>query len=337
MESFMRKFPKQIGNPARQVFKHKRQFINFLNQYNGVMTLFYSLYDCSPRGEFVESEIDKVAFDFDDKEESLLELRQIIPKLLEQGWRFSLFFSGDKGFHLYIMCKWSDTLVNRRDILANIQYHVIDTLGIKGYDSTLIGDITQLIRVPNTMHTKSGLYAIPLRTKDIMELSFKEIREKAKQPTHEIFFYGKELINTIDFSKICKRREVTMKPLDTDIEIDNPDYQKIVNKFPPCVRYWLKEAKQKCKNQTRWYYALVCRELGIPDKIADDIAKQHWGEVKDSSGRMSKYDEFRKEKQLFYAKQKARSVIPNCETLYQKKFCPGKCNQYRRNNFPLYY
>ncbi len=336
---FFKYLPKQLAFPQRtKPIDSYSQIIKLINRWNGVKNIYYSVYDCDRYGNFNNAHIDKVVFDFDDGEESLELLRKSVPKLLKLDYKFTIFFSGNKGFHLYVFVKPSEVSKNIKDVLYNIQYHIIQKLNIPEdkVDRHLLGDVARVIRVPNTLHLKSRLYAIPLSVQDLY-LSYKDIRDLARKPRLKIFVYGKTLIDSTEFDYTSRRREVLMPDYSYDfkIEVDDEILQKVFDKLHPCVKLWLIKPKEYCKNETRWYYALYMTHRGIPDEITMSLAEKFWSKVKESNGIRTKFQEFKQEKQLYYAKIK-NQVVPNCETLYERGWCLGKCPYFQRHNFPIY-
>lgn len=120
-----------------------------------------------------------------DLQEALDKLRDLVTTLevrhdvnVNELWYF---FSGSKGFHLYIPSVMFGA-VPSTDIAVYYKRFAQDLLKPMGlaYDSTIY-DIVRLWRVPNTINSKSGLYKVQLSPAEIW-LDMDEITELAKAP-----------------------------------------------------------------------------------------------------------------------------------------------------------
>ena len=343
MKSLIKHWPREIAFPSRlrPIIENDKDFFIKVNNYNGVKNVYFSLYNCDKYSNFDNAIIDKVVYDFDDGEESLSIIKNIIPKLRKDKYKFSIVFSGNKGFHLYVYTLHTDDIINRYHVLYNAHMKIMDRYGltIKDVDPKLIGDLKRIIRCPNTLHLKSRLYAIPLSADDVLSLSYKEIRKMAKRPRMNFFIHGSELFSLEGLDYMPRRDSFETMPdfsYDINLDVDDEQINKIVNSFHPCIKSWLKEPKKLCKNNSRWFFTVYCRDIGLPSIVIDKIAKLFWNSVRDSTGMRTKYQEYKQEKQLFYAAKKQDYLMPSCNFLHQSGFCKGKCKHYKRDGFPIY-
>ncbi len=92
-------------------------------------------------------------------------------------------FSGSKGFHLSIPADLFGGF-EPSDKLPALHKEIITTLcrGYEEYIDTSIYHTVSLIRIENTINSKTGLFSIPLTIDEINSLSIEEIKELAKQP-----------------------------------------------------------------------------------------------------------------------------------------------------------
>lgn len=343
MKSLIQQWPREIAFPERHrpVMENEEQFFKAVNYFNGVKNVYFSLYNCDKFSNFDYCILDKLVYDFDNGSKSLKKLREAVPKLLKHKLKFSLVFSGNKGFHLYVYTHHTEDVHNRYHVLFNAHHKVMELLDLteEDVDPKLIGDVKRIIRCPNTMHLKSRLYAIPLTVEELMEMPYTKIREMASKPRMKFYIYGTELFSLEKLDYTPRRPQFENMPdysYDIKINVDDEKVQKIVDSFHPCVKSWLVEPKDLCKNSSRWFFTVYCRDIGLPLDVIDKIAKAFWSGVKDSTGIRSKYQEYKQEKQLFYATRKQDYLMPSCDTLFKMGFCKGKCKKYKREGFPIY-
>lgn len=345
MKSLIQYWPREVATPLRlrPVIDTSEQFFKMVNYLNGIKNVYFSLYDCDKYSNFDNCIIDKVVYDFDDGKRSLQKIRDTIPLLKKSKLKYSIVFSGNKGFHLYIYTKPDKKIKNRHHVLFNAHHKIMKELNLieeVDVDSKLIGDIKRIIRCPNTMHLKSRLYAIPLTAQEIETFSYRQIREIAQQPRLQFFIHGTKLFNLEGLDYTPKRAQFENIPdynYNINLSADDEQIGKIIEKFHPCIKSWLAEPKNLCKNNSRWFFTVYCRDIGLPASIIDKIAKMFWSGTKDSTGIKSKYQEYKQENQLLYASKKQDYMMPGCSSLFQMGFCKGKCKSYKRDGFPIYH
>lgn len=102
-------------------------------------------------------------------------------------------FSGSKGFHIRIPGELFGGFTASVE-LPEKQKSIVITLteGFEGFDKSIYGT-TRLIRVENTINSKSDLYAIPLTSFELFSLSIDEIKELAKAPRAVAYVDPEEL------------------------------------------------------------------------------------------------------------------------------------------------
>lgn len=156
---------------------------------------YYCVFDLEPRENFIEYEgfqkcaFNQVVVDFDSEElsESLRELQKVVEHLGLSSSEYAVFFSGKKGFHLYIPAQ----VFGLRDV-----EHVSLARGLKNYFTKLIIDLdletldlslytpARKLRAFNSKHQETGLYKIQVPH----HLPLQEILEQAKTPKNSVVF-----------------------------------------------------------------------------------------------------------------------------------------------------
>jgi hypothetical protein len=102
-------------------------------------------------------------------------------------------FSGSKGFHIRIPAELFGGFTASVE-LPEKQKSIVLTLteGFEGFDKSIYGT-TRLIRVDNTINSKSDLYAIPLTSSELFRLNIDEIKELARTPREVVYVDPEEL------------------------------------------------------------------------------------------------------------------------------------------------
>lgn len=99
-----------------------------------------------------------------------------------------VYFSGNKGFHLFLLSNDVDNLIsgkpNSNEMVKFVCSEIADKL--ETFDSSVY-DKTRIIRVTNSMHKKSGMYKIPLTISEVRTLTPSDIYKlAAKQREIEV-------------------------------------------------------------------------------------------------------------------------------------------------------
>lgn len=91
-----------------------------------------------------------------------------------------IFFSGKKGFAIYLHCEPADILPKyKKAVLRKVQRHIIEECNLKTADPHVVGDLSRVSRIPNTKHQDNDLHCIQI--KDIRN-SMSDIIKKAERP-----------------------------------------------------------------------------------------------------------------------------------------------------------
>lgn len=115
-------------------------------------------------------------FDSDNLEESQSDAQLLVKRLIGLGNNPQIFYSGRKGFHVYIHLNQE---LNRKQVEKAVLYFA---QGLKTFDPSMY-DWNQILRIPNTQHEKTGLYNVQITNAEL-ELPIVEIQALAKAPRH---------------------------------------------------------------------------------------------------------------------------------------------------------
>jgi len=197
----------ELGTPQRSVYEvGDARVLAKIRQLNSLSTLFTSLYVYKETGErackYHTGVIDMMVFDFDPFDqfgnklknyESMLAMHEGLYRL---GIMHKVHFSG-RGYHLFV--KFNEPLevwltrdyeiaAEKKRYLRLAQQFVRKECplldgSLPEVDVHLLGNIAQLIRIPNTLNMKSKLFCIPLTHEELVH-GEEPIRELAKKQRH---------------------------------------------------------------------------------------------------------------------------------------------------------
>lgn len=128
-----------------------------------------------------------IDIDSEDLEEAQSSLTALVQRLGDYGidentCRF--YFSGQKGYHVMIPSAYFKAEPSK-DIGKRFRKVALElTEGIK--IDTSIYDVTRLLRLPNTKHSKTGLHKVELYPREATQLDIRDIQHKALMPVEEL-------------------------------------------------------------------------------------------------------------------------------------------------------
>ena len=161
-----------------------RDFQRYLNLMSGSsISTYTSVYDTTDKPV-----IDKFVFDLDgeDLNEVFAEVDILASRLHDKNIPYLVIFSGKKGFHIWSLLK---PVKLPRDVagyyLGNLQRGLITNL--KTIDMHLIGNISAMIRIPNTLN--DCRYCVPLPF-EFRKMSIEEILDYSRTQHSLNFFPG---------------------------------------------------------------------------------------------------------------------------------------------------
>ena len=93
-----------------------------------------------------------------------------------------LFFSGASGFHVFAKSRELGEMGGRTDMQKIVRAMAEKIIGdIPHVDKAIYSGCTRLIRIPNSINSKSGLYKIPLLASEIYCMSILDIKKRAQR------------------------------------------------------------------------------------------------------------------------------------------------------------
>ena len=159
-----------VGNPQRDFVGNNTDFINWIEANERQGRCSYASVQNFNAYEQVYS-LDKCFFDFDCKEspeKAEIDALNFVRTLMNSTERIIPFiaFSGKKGYHVYTFLQQPFGLGMEKQALKEV-YGTLQRmlLGFRKYatlDSSVIGDIAQLARIPYTHHEKSKKLCLPV-------------------------------------------------------------------------------------------------------------------------------------------------------------------------------
>lgn len=154
---------------------------------------------------------DKVWFDFDSKDQTLLDCKKDALDLITRlnGYNIDpnnleIYFSGRKGFHIVLTLKRE---INPQQVKQLVYKFAKD---LKTFDPVIYNE-SRLFRIPRTKHEKTGLFKIPLTLNQLQNHSIEQIKDAAakNQPI------GKFKYEPVDFDDSMFELEEVKKEIKT--------------------------------------------------------------------------------------------------------------------------
>jgi len=172
LSSLERMIPKHEGELYRSLFSFGEEIKDYVRK-TGSVSKFDGIVN-----------IDTVVLDVDgETEERFIKLGKVLNILDNMNVskvNYQVYFSG-RGFHIHLhpsLFNIEPTTESHKD-LKKVILQNFDTLVDNIYDKM------RLIRVPNTVNNKTGLYKIPLTLTEIMEATPFDIVDLAKEPRYD--------------------------------------------------------------------------------------------------------------------------------------------------------
>lgn len=314
-------FPREMGFPMRNgIVYDLREFIEKINKYNGISTVFTSLFSfdyikSNGKPDYDSAKIQHIFFDLDNGN-SLESLRKIHKYLMTKNLRHVIFFSGG-GFHAYVATKYPQILKNKKSAIFNAVVDIADQLKLKiginedsDIDAHAIGNLAQLVRVPNTFNLKRKRFCIPISELDLT-LTFEEIRDLAKKQRLAVEIYGDNYLNLEEYDREpVERIDFPVGEFSGEIGIDKID----VEKFPPCIKFLL--TKGLIKHRERYLIIVYCKEMGIPIKDTIMILRKYLSPKTFNHC-------IREERQPIWVYRRNDLFFPSCQRLQEEGYCPN--------------
>nr|URC17323.1 MAG: prim-pol domain superfamily protein [Helarchaeota virus Nidhogg Meg22_1214] len=299
-------FPREVGFPKRVLVRSREEMMDLINKYNGGKHCYVTVYGFREanhlRATYPTAVVDKVFFDLDG-EGALDDAIKLTLDAIDDGIKHVNFFSGRKGFHHY---RWCTEPVNKKNALRSYVAHVEEKLDLKSNDFHIKGDLSQMARVPFTVHLKSGLYCVPV-TLDDLYAGKDHVLKLARTPSGKITVIGKKLVDLSSWDK----NYPDMEPLSM-AGSDTASFKDLI--LPPCIERSILGTDNPV-HWARWMmtvYLLYTGQL-TPCGIKDLIKKLHgMGHWRDYNSRVT--DDQLKSIVGNY-------VVPSCRTVRMHGLC----------------
>lgn len=238
-------FPREVGFPERMLIHNVNDYNQFVYDYNTIKSLYTTVYAFDKilgrKPLYQTAIIDKVFFDFDGLE-SHEGVKIFVKGLLQDNYKFIIHFSGG-GFHIFVATKRVLYSISAKEFIKRIQKHLLQRYNIEKYsDSHVIGDISRICRIPNTLNVRRGRYCIPLYPNQVLDLTIDEIIELAQKPQYINNYGAGEFLaippeNIIDDKITLAKFEnsetypVKIFPKPKRLVNDNENYPKCIEKI----------------------------------------------------------------------------------------------------------
>lgn len=157
-----------------------------------------------------------------------------------------IYFSGKKGVHIIVPAKLLGVEPDKRLnlIYKEIATHIQTFTKQKTLD-LVIYDNKRLLRVPGTIHEKTGLYKTRITPQELRHASVEELKEIAKTyrrypgPQPEALLNG---FANMQYKRYIEKMEATQKELSKK---NSQRSQGTLNYMPPCVQHLLENGAQR--------------------------------------------------------------------------------------------
>jgi putative DNA primase/helicase len=297
---------------------------------------YYCLFDLEPRDTFkqyqgcLQPALGYYVFDFDsssDVELARLDCLTTIQKLGLESGTYKIFFSGSKGFHLYVRQEFfpltpSQTVAKdfERIALEIAKAHSLGTLDDSIYQAN------RKMRIPNSRHPKTGLYKVELTLDQLEALPLDDIRTLAKQP-HPTSL-ASYVTPTTKYAKGSVRPSgsVALKPSDYGLTVSTESNVFASFKEKPCIAA-LETTKHKEGARHETALALISEYFHRGEPRASTEEKlQAFCEIQGISDRYER--DYLRAISDAYSGKAAYSY--GCYSKIKQKFCSNSCKLYTK-------
>jgi len=302
----------------RKIVKSKKEFVDWVNTYNGRMNCYTTVYDYADFTDNAKVDssvvIDRMFLDFDAHDEPLKnayeDFRAVHEYFRSYNIKHDTIFSG-KGFHIIAYGELADDIRSVQRYYSELakDYPTLDRTGIQ---------TNRLRRIPNTMNLSTdGLYCIPVNPRDWkMDIHWRG-HQSQKQ-------FGNKLI-----------RWPKVKPVAvSEVEIEVP---KPLGNLPilPCLHSSI--TVENPSHYARVYLVQWFRDLlslgvrDIDDKSKKEISERIMKELKMIASKDDiwlDWDERKTKSHVDFIVNRGYHA-PSCKgVLIPQGYCVGKCWRY---------
>ena len=290
--------------PRRDVVYKQSTIDYFVDVFNGKTHIYESVYYFEDEPNPDKAIIDKIYLDFDAQDDGFFESTKKVAKYLhDRDIKFYIRFSG-RGFHIFIMLDQQKCLKNPKVAIKQYVRYLHEETNSSS-DPAIIGDITRLVRIPNTINIKSHKYCIAITYDMLMNYDYDKIYQLAshKGPCYD-YYNGHKLL---DISKWDGEKYIK----------NNASYTVntkaiLSNDIPPCIQKMMEDKNLGWKNRT---FVITClRDLGYTRDEIESILHSFLTEEKF-------YHSVFEEKQLERLVDVEDTLFASCKTLKEYDLC----------------
>ena len=235
--------------------------------YGSEMTTHYRANGRSVRGFSGPCRAKWLVFDIDRTElaSALADTKRLASFLRERfpeiGDVLPVYFSGRKGFHVYLELPEVEFLPENALVAKTLAMRLASAAGVAVDGS--IYDVNRIIRLPNTRHVKSGLYKRRIDADDLMTISVEQVLQRAKTPAGD----GIKSVGQCRLPKIreeweaAKRHTTELRRVRVKIRQDFEGEVRAPKYLIDFIRF---ETPQGERATTLFRCAAVLTEMGCP-------------------------------------------------------------------------
>lgn len=232
---------------------------------------------------YIDLDIDNIEQNYNKlKRDLLLIYRQLKNKLCLQDREIDIYFSGSKGFHILINEKvlGIEPCRNLNDLYKLVALR-LKSFSITKCVDTKIYDKKRLLRIPNTINHKTGLYKVPVTINQVKDFTYEQMKEyasEAKTVNKMKIYMRNQKANDAFYGWIEEIREEEKKTINHKMARQFLEKKELL----PCVKYILQNGStQGGRNNTTNALASALFQLGKTYDEALEIM-QTWNATKNT-------------------------------------------------------
>lgn len=288
------RYPREFGKKFKQGFHRNERVDDAEKLYNDCR--FFDFEDCycsvfSFKEWHDEAElrkqhavIDCLVFDFDSEDPKIAfqDAKRLIEWLFSRNITPRVYFSGAKGFHVYIDFKPVE-LINPSEVIRRLGIRIKERLKLQTAD-TQVFELNRVMRVPFTINTKTGYKCTPIRADKFVKLDFDSILNFCK------FSYSPIEFEEVDLSRVLKYEDhkllthkaimeiIRLRPHRPKNKAKKAWLEKRINEYIEALRKYgrLTEDKtiaerHKAEHKARVHFCCLLIEAGYSDEEIEEI------------------------------------------------------------------
>lgn len=230
---------------------------------------------------YIDLDIDNIEKDYSKLTRDLLLIyRQLKNKLYLNDRDIEIYFSGSKGFHIIVNEKilGVEPSRNLNDIYKLLALRLKSFTITKCID-TKIYDRKRLLRLPNTINHKTGLYKVPVSIEQVRSFDYNQMKEYASEAKYikgiKIYMRN-EKANEAFYKWVEEIKEEEKKTINHKVAKQFLEKKELL----PCIKYILQNgACMGGRNNTANALASALLQLGKPYEEVLDVMTT-WNETK---------------------------------------------------------